>query len=81
MALTCMLSLAHATARLLVSCTTPPLLAEYDATQSEPNTDVMEPMLIILPPPATFMCGYASREHRNVPSKLIATTCRHSSIV
>ena len=76
-----MLSFAHAVARLLVSCTTPPLLAEYGITRSCPKMEVIDPMLMILPLPAAAMCGYASRHGRNVPVRLMSMIRFQSSSV
>ena len=56
-ALTWMLSRAHALAADFVSCTMPPLLAPYAGANDAPKIDIMEPMLMILPPPAFFIAG------------------------
>src|SRR5882762_9086402 len=54
-ALTWMLSRAHAVASDLVRWTTPPLLEPYAGANGTPKMDIMEPMLMILPPPAAFI--------------------------
>src|SRR5207244_13252626 len=76
-ALTWMLSRAHAAASDLVSWTIPPLLAEYAATNAVPKIDIIDPMLMILPPPAAFMMGYTAREQRNALVRLVSITLRH----
>ena len=43
------------TASVFVSWTTPPLLEAYATAQSRPKIDVIEPMLIIFPPPIVLM--------------------------
>src|SRR5690606_25058678 len=56
-ALTWMFSRAHAVASDFVSCTTPPLLAEYGRTVGEPNSEYSLPMLMTLPRPAALNMG------------------------
>src|SRR3954470_14083275 len=65
MALAWMLSAAQATAQERVNCTMPPLLAAYAGAKPAPKIDITEPILMILPPPAAFIVGYAACEHRN----------------
>ena len=59
-----MLSLAQAVASDLVSWTSPPLLGPYAGENETPKMDIIEPMLMILPPPTAFIGAYAAREHR-----------------
>ena len=54
-----MLSCAQAVASDLVYWTIPPLEAEYGAPHGAPNIDSMEPLLRILPPPASTIAGVA----------------------
>src|SRR5690348_3582329 len=74
-----MLSFAHAMASDLVSCTMPPLLAPYTGAKLAPKIDIIDPMLMILPPPACLRCGYAALAHRNALVKLVFITVCHSS--
>src|SRR6516162_5720598 len=73
-ALTWMLSLAQAVASDLVSWTMPPLLGPYAGENETPKIDIMEPMLMILPPPAAFIGAYAAREHRKALVRLVSST-------
>src|SRR5206468_11703513 len=70
-ALTWILSLAQAVASDLVSWTMPPLLGPYAGENETPKIDIMEPMLMILPPPAAFIGAYAAREHRKALVRLV----------
>src|ERR1700716_3021959 len=54
-ALAWMLSAAPATARGGLNCTRRPLLAAWPGAKRAPKIDIIEPMLMILPPPACFM--------------------------
>src|ERR1700722_1915392 len=54
-ALTWIFSLAHAVASARVICTIPPFELAYGVAYGAPNSDIIEPMLIILPPPARFI--------------------------
>src|SRR5882757_21541 len=51
-ALAWMLSAAQAQAQERVNCTMPPLLAAYAGAKLAPKIDIIDPMLMILPPPA-----------------------------
>src|SRR3954451_17269771 len=70
MALTWMLSGAHATAQERVNCTMPPLLAALAGAKLAPKIDTIEPILMILPP-AGFIAPYAACEHRNALVRLV----------
>src|SRR3989442_561484 len=54
-AFTWMLSFAQAVASDFVSWTRPPLLGPYAGENETPKMDIIEPMLMILPPPAVFI--------------------------
>jgi hypothetical protein len=43
-----------------------------------PKSEYMEPMLIILPPPALFMVGYTALEHRNTLRRLVSRISSYS---
>src|SRR6516225_778733 len=58
--LTWMLSFAHADAQFLLNCTMAPLADPYAVQRGPPKYEAAEPMLMILPPPAFFISGYAS---------------------
>ena len=74
-------SAAHDMAVALVSCTMPPLLAPYAGAYGAPKIDIIEPMLMILPPPAAFMSGCAARLHKNALVRLVSITWFHSASV
>ena len=76
-----MLSLAQAEASDLLSCTMPPLLALYAAAKPAPNSEVMEPVLMILPPPTAISAGYAALLHKKALVRLVSITVFHSSSV
>src|SRR6202040_3198947 len=80
-ALTWMLSFAPVHASRLVIATMPPLLAAYAAANDAPKIESMEPMLTILPPPPSFMCGYAAWAQRNAPFRLVSMILFHSASV
>src|SRR3954469_4474451 len=61
-ALTWILSFAQAVAIARVICTMPPLLDAYGVAYGAPNSDIIEPMLIILPAPAACIGAYAACE-------------------
>ncbi len=62
MALTWMFSFAHPVAQLFVYWTTPPLLAAYAVAYGLPKMDIIEPMLMTLPRPRRWNCGWARVE-------------------
>src|SRR5438270_12145508 len=73
-ALTWMLSAAQAVAIDFVSCTMPPFDAAYAGANEAPKIDIIEPMLITLPPPACDISGYAACEQRNAEVRLVSST-------
>src|SRR4029079_7383467 len=74
-----MLSLAQPDAHAFVNWTMPPLLAAYAAAKPAPKIDIIEPILMILPPPAFFISGYAACEHRYALVRFVSMTSRHSA--
>src|SRR5258708_6748058 len=80
-ALTWMLSFAHAVAMARLSCTMPPLLAAYGAVNEAPKIDIIEPILITLPPPARRISGYAAWLNRKALVRLVSITACHSAAV
>ena len=76
--MTWILSLAQAFARLLVNCTTPPLLAEYALPSGAPNKECIEPILIILPLSTALKCLKQALEQVNILIKFVSIIDFHS---
>ena len=62
--------LLYSRASALVSCTTPPLLAQYAALHGAPISPVLLAVLMITPLPVRAGCGSAARQTWNVPLRL-----------
>src|SRR6202035_2833582 len=78
-ALAWMLSAAQAHAQERVNCTMPPLLAAYAGAKLAPKIDIIEPILMILPPPAFFIAGWTACEHKKALGRLVLMMLSHSS--
>ncbi len=65
----------------LVSATTAPLAAQYEAKLAMPTSAATEPWLMIDPPPVATIDGAAAWAHRKVPLALTAKLRSQSSSV
>jgi hypothetical protein len=50
------------------------LLELYTGANEAPKIDIIEPMLMILPPPAFLNAGYAALEQRKAEVRLVSRT-------
>src|SRR5262249_55969256 len=78
-ALTRTLALAYSSAAVLLSPTTPCLLAAYAGIPSDPTRPKFEAVLTIAPPPRANMGGISYFIHSHTPVRLMAIMRRQFS--
>src|SRR6202011_2865077 len=68
---------AHSSASALVNSTTPPLLEQYDALFSPATNPIVEPILMILPPPKEIIWRPTAWQQKKSPLRLVSHTVSH----